>query len=50
MGQIKGLMKKRGKMSRINFHIKIKELTWRITNRMNIQEKMLETIKQFNFE
>ena len=49
-GQIKGLMKKRGKMSRINFNIKIKELTWRITNRMNIQEKMLETIKQFNFE
>ena len=43
-GQVKGLMKKRGKISRINFHDKLKEITWRITNKLNIQESLLNVI------
>jgi len=51
-GQLKTLMKKRGKFSRISFPEKIKEMSWRIMNRMNIQEKLLEVIKIniFNFK
>lgn len=44
-GQIKSLMKKRGRISRISFDQKVKEMTWRIMNRTNLQEKLLEVIK-----
>ena len=43
-GQIKSLMKKRGKISRATFNVKIKEITWRILNKAFIQEKVLELL------
>jgi len=48
-GQIKNLMRKTGKISRNNFSQKLKEITWRINNRENIQTKMLEIVtKNYN--
>ena len=47
-GQIKSLLKKRGRISRTKFYEKLKETTWRITNKNNIQEKMLEIIVKYS--
>ena len=43
-GQTKSLLGKRGRISRTKFSDKLKEVTWRILNRDNIQSKMLEII------
>ena len=47
-GQLKALMKKNGRTSREQFPEKIKEFTWRINYKNDIQQKMLEIIKKVN--
>ena len=48
-GQIKSMMKKRGRISRFSFHLRIKEIVWRIMNHVNIQEKMLRILLRYNY-
>ena len=43
-GIIKGLMKKRGKISRISFDEKIKEIIWRISYKKNLQKELLKSL------
>lgn len=43
-GQIKLMIKKMGRISRDKFPQKLKEITWRIQNRDNIQDALLEII------
>jgi len=45
-GLLKGLMKRRGKISRANFNERIKEIVWRVINKQNIQLKLLEIISK----
>jgi len=47
-GQIKAIMKKRGRISRISFPEKLKEITWRIANKNAIQSNLLKVILHFN--
>jgi len=47
-GQLKALMKKNGRTSREQFPEKLKEFTWRINYKNDIQQKMLEIIKKVN--
>ena len=48
-GLMKTLMKKRGKISRVKFEERIKEIAWRLLNKQNIQVKLLEIIaKEIN--
>ena len=47
-GQIKSLMKKNGKIRRINFETKLKEIVWRIQNKEEIQDKLLNIICRNN--
>jgi len=46
---IKNMMKKRGCISRIGFESTIKEIIWKVTNKDNLREKLLEIlIKKIN--
>jgi len=47
-GLIKSIMKKRGRISRENFGLRLKEISWRIANKMNIQHKLLKIILHYN--
>lgn len=47
-GQIKAIMKKRGRISRVSFAEKLKEITWRLLNRNTIQNSLLKIIIQYN--
>ena len=48
-GQIKSLMRKSGRISRFLFPKKVKEITWRINIKDNIQAKLLEIILKYNY-
>jgi len=41
---IKGIMKKRGRISRVRFVLKLKKNSWRIMNKKNIHDRLLEII------
>ena len=43
-GVIKGFMKKHGRVSRISFSTRLKEIIWRIKNKNNSQRKLLEIL------
>jgi len=46
-GLIKNLMRKRGKISRISFPEKIKEIVWRIRNNQTIQDQLLKVLSAY---
>ena len=48
-GIIKSKMRKRGKFSRNNFHLQLKEIIWRILNKDFIQEELLEIVVKYNY-
>ena len=49
-GQIKGMMKKRGKVSRTLFCDKVQEIVWRIMNKEHIKAKLLEIIRYNSYQ
>jgi len=49
-GQMKRMMKKHGRVLRTDFHVRLKDMVWRIQNHKDIQNKILKIINSNNFK